>query len=165
MDVGAPQMGLSGGGQANIRYGSTSNGVFASLGRAATSRLSTITDVSPTGLGGRSAMFRRAVHPGQVLAGELEELGISPTEFARAIGVPPNRVSQIIAGKRAVTGDTALRFGHWFGIEPEFWMNLQGAYHLKVAAETFGPAVAKLPTMVADIRRLGPCQNQLECER
>ncbi len=91
-------------------------------------------------------MFMRAAHPGRVLAGELEEIGISPTEFARAIGVPANRVSQIIAGKRAVTGDTALRFGHWFGVEPEFWINLQGAYDLKVAAETYGSSVAKLPT-------------------
>ena len=59
-------------------------------------------------------MFMRAVHPGEVLKGELEELEITPTEFARQIDVPPNRVSQIIAGKRSVTGDTALRFGHWF---------------------------------------------------
>ena len=64
-------------------------------------------------------MFKRAVHPGEVLKGELEEMGITPTEFARQIDVPPNRVSQIIAGKRSVTGDTALRFGHWFGSEPQ----------------------------------------------
>ena len=57
-------------------------------------------------------MFKRAVHPGLVLRDELEELGVTPTAFARAIAVPPNRVSQIMAGKRAVTGDTALRFGH-----------------------------------------------------
>jgi addiction module HigA family antidote len=81
-----------------------------------------------------------------VLAGELEELGITPTKFARAIGVPANRVSQIIAEKRAVTGDSALRFGPWFGVEPEFWMNLQGGHDLKVAAEAYGLAVAKLPT-------------------
>ena len=55
----------------------------------------------------------------------MAELGITPTEFARQIDVPPNRVSQIINGKRAITGDTALRFGHWFGVEPEFWLNLQ----------------------------------------
>ena len=70
-------------------------------------------------------MLKRAVHPGLVLKDELAELGITPTEFARQISVPPNRVSQIINGKRAITGDTALRFGHWFGVEPEFWLNLQ----------------------------------------
>ena len=58
-------------------------------------------------------MFMRAVHPGEVLKDELDELGVTPTEFARQIDVPPNRISQIIAGKRAVTGDTALRLGHW----------------------------------------------------
>ncbi len=63
-------------------------------------------------------MLRRTVHPGEVLKGELEELGITPTELARQIAVPANRVSQIIAGKRSITGDTALRLGHWFDIEP-----------------------------------------------
>ena len=62
-------------------------------------------------------MFMRAVHPGEVLVDELEESGISPTEFARQIRVPPNRVGQIIAGKRSVTGDSALRFDHWFGVK------------------------------------------------
>ena len=65
-------------------------------------------------------MFKRAVHPGEVPKGELKELGNTPTEFARQIDVPPNRVSQIIASKRSVTGDTALRFGHWFGNDPQF---------------------------------------------
>jgi antitoxin HigA-1 len=62
-------------------------------------------------------MFKRTVHPGEILK---DELAITPTEFARQIDVPPNRVSQIIAGKRSVTGDTALRFGHWFGTDPQF---------------------------------------------
>ena len=57
-------------------------------------------------------MFKRAVHPSEVLKDELEDMGITPTAFARRINVPPNRVGQIIAGKRSVTGDTALRFGH-----------------------------------------------------
>lgn len=70
-------------------------------------------------------MLQRVVHPGEVLKGELEEFGITPTELARQIAVPPNRVSQIIAGKRSITGDMALRLGHWFGVEPQFWMNLQ----------------------------------------
>ena len=60
------------------------------------------------------SMLRRAVHPGAILRDELAELGVAQSTFARQIDVPPNRVSQIIAGKRSVTGDTALRFGHWF---------------------------------------------------
>ena len=91
-------------------------------------------------------MFMRAVHPGEVLKGELEELGITPTEFARQIDVPPNRVSQIIAGKRSVTGDTALRFGHWFGSDPQFWLNLQAQYDLVQADRATGAEIRHLPT-------------------
>ena len=87
----------------------------------------------------------RAVHPGEILKSELEELGVTPTEFARQIDVPPNRVSQIITGKRAVTGDTALRFGHWFGTEPQFWLNLQSAYEIRIAEEKAGREIARLP--------------------
>jgi addiction module HigA family antidote len=90
-------------------------------------------------------MFMRAVHPGEVLKDELDELGVLPTEFARQIDVPPNRVSQIIAGKRAVTGDTALRFGHWFGTDPQFWLNLQSAYEIRIAEEKAGTEIARLP--------------------
>jgi antitoxin HigA-1 len=90
-------------------------------------------------------MFMRAVHPGEILKEELEELSVSPTEFARQIDVPPNRVSQIIAGKRSVTGDTALRFGHWFGTEPQFWLNLQSAYDVRIAKEKAGREIARLP--------------------
>jgi len=91
-------------------------------------------------------MLKRAVHPGLALKDELAELGITPTEFARQIGVPPNRVSQIINGKRAITGDTALRFGHWFGVEPEFWLNLQNHFDLVCADRRSGKAVRLLPT-------------------
>ncbi len=91
-------------------------------------------------------MLRRVVHPGEVLRDELAELGVSPTTFARQIDVPPNRVSQIIAGKRSVTGDTALRFGHWFGVEPQFWLNLQTQFDLVVADRKTGQAVRDLPT-------------------
>ena len=73
-------------------------------------------------------MFKRPVHPGEVLKDELEEMGVSPTEFARQINVPPNRVGQIIAGEQSVTRDTALWFGHWFGVEPQFWLNLQAQF-------------------------------------
>lgn len=91
-------------------------------------------------------MFKRVVHPGAILKDELEELGITPTEFARQIDVPPNRVSQIIAGKRAITGDTALRFGHWFDVDPQFWINLQAQFELAVAAKETGEAIRHLPT-------------------
>ena len=90
-------------------------------------------------------MFRRAVHPGEILRDELDELGVSPTAFARAIDVPPNRISQIIAGKRSITGDTALRLGHWFGVEPQFWMNLQAQFDLAAAEQHAGAAVRELP--------------------
>ena len=91
-------------------------------------------------------MFRRAVHPGEVLKDELAEFDVTPTEFARQIDVPANRVSQIILGKRSVTGDSALRFGHWFGVDPQFWLNLQSQYDLCVAEQRTGDAVRELPT-------------------
>ena len=91
-------------------------------------------------------MFKQVVHPGEVLKDELDEFGVTPTSFARQIEVPPNRISQIISGKRAVTGDTALRFGHWFGVEPQFWLNLQTQFDLAAADEKVGAAVRALPT-------------------
>ncbi len=91
-------------------------------------------------------MSRPPIHPGEILADELDELGITPTELSRQIDVPPNRISQIIHGKRAITGDTALRLGHWFKSSPEFWLNLQTAYDLRVAAKEVGRTIAKLPT-------------------
>ena len=94
-------------------------------------------------------MFMRAVHPGIVLKDELEELGITPTEFARQIDVPANRVSQIIAGKRGITGDTALRCGHWFGTDPQFWLNLQAQWDLVQAEQETGEAIRHLPTRAA----------------
>lgn len=75
-------------------------------------------------------MSRPPILPGEILADELDELGITPTELSRQIGVPSNRFSQIIQGKRAITGDTALRLGHWFKTSAEFWLNLQTAYDL-----------------------------------
>ena len=91
-------------------------------------------------------MFRRVVHPGGILKDELAELGVTPTEFARQIAVPANRVSQIIAGKRSITGDTALRCGHWFGTDPQFWLNLQVQFDLAVADQLVGKAIRHLPT-------------------
>lgn len=90
-------------------------------------------------------MNRPPIHPGEVLADELEEIGITPTELSRQLEVPPNRISQIIRGKRAITGDTALRLGHWFRNSAEFWLNLQSAYDLRVAAAQVGQEVEALP--------------------
>ena len=91
-------------------------------------------------------MSRPAIHPGEILADELEELGVTPTELSRQIAVPPNRISQIIQGKRAITGDTALRLGHWFKTSAEFWLNLQVAYDLRLAAKEAGKTIDRLPT-------------------
>lgn len=88
----------------------------------------------------------RVAHPGQVLKQELDKLGVTPTEFARQIDVPPNRISQIIAGKRGITGDTALRFGHWFGTDPQFWLTLQAQFDLAMADQEAGEAIRHLPT-------------------
>ena len=91
-------------------------------------------------------MFVRAVHPGEVLKGELEELGITLTELARRIAVPPNRLSRIVAGKRSITVDTALSLGHWFGTDPQFWLNLQAQYDLVQADRETGADIRRLPT-------------------
>jgi addiction module HigA family antidote len=98
---------------------------------------------------GNQIMFRRAVHPGAVLGDELLELGITPTEFARQINVPANRISQILAGKRIITGDTALRFGHWLGTDPQFWLNLQAQFDLAIADRESGDVIRQLPTKAA----------------
>ena len=92
-------------------------------------------------------MTRPPIHPGEILADELEEIGITPTELARQIHVPANRMSQIIAGKRAITGDTALRLGHWFRNSAQFWLNLQAAYDLRLAEKAIGKEIASLPIM------------------
>jgi addiction module HigA family antidote len=94
-------------------------------------------------------MLRPSVHPGKVLAEELEALGVSPTELSRQIDVPPNRISQIIHGKRAVTGDTALRLAHWFKTKPEFWLGLQAAFDIAQAKQLAGSEISNLPTRAA----------------
>src|SRR5579864_5398547 len=73
------------------------------------------------------------IHPGEILADELAELNKSPTELARELHVPANRISQLIAGKRSMTADTALRLEKWLGVSAAFWMNLQKRYELDVA--------------------------------
>jgi antitoxin HigA-1 len=90
-------------------------------------------------------MPRTPIHPGAHLAEELNELGISPSELARQIDVPVNRITSIINGQRSITADTALRLGHWFNMSPEFWLNLQKLYDLRLAQQEVGAAIEKLP--------------------
>jgi addiction module HigA family antidote len=98
-----------------------------------------------------SVMTRELIHPGEFLADELEEIGITPTELSRQIDVPPNRISQIVRGKRDVTADTALRLGRFFGTGPELWMNLQKAYDLDKAKAELGPTIRKIHQWKAQV--------------
>src|SRR5271156_1331388 len=90
-------------------------------------------------------MTRTAIHPGEHLAEELRELGMSAAELARQIDVPVNRITQIINGQRSITAGTALRLGHWFNTGPEIWLNLQQLYELHRAQAAIGAAVERLP--------------------
>jgi addiction module HigA family antidote len=90
-------------------------------------------------------MARTPIHPGEHLAEELREIGISAAELARQIEVPTNRVTGIINGQRAISADTALRLGHWFGTSAEFWLNLQKLYELRTAERDLGSTIARLP--------------------
>jgi addiction module HigA family antidote len=90
-------------------------------------------------------MARTPIHPGEHLSEELRELAISAAELSRQIEVPVNRIKAIINGRRSITADTALRLGHWFGTSPEFWLNLQKLYELRLAQARIGASVEKLP--------------------
>ena len=90
-------------------------------------------------------MPRTPIHPGEHLAEELRELGLSAAELSRQIDVPVNRITGIIHGQRGITADTALRLGHWFGTSPQFWMNLQQNYELRLAESQVGAKIAVLP--------------------
>ncbi|HWX31962.1 MAG TPA: HigA family addiction module antitoxin [Steroidobacteraceae bacterium] len=90
-------------------------------------------------------MPRPPIHPGEILAEGLAETAVTPTELARQLKVPANRIRQIIQGKRAISGDTALRLGHWFGTSAQFWLNLQSAYDIRMAARQAGAQIARLP--------------------
>ena len=98
-------------------------------------------------------MRRSAIHPGEHLAEQLEELGMSATELGRQLGVPTNRVTAMLHGRRAITGDTALRLGHFFGNSPQFWLNLQALYDLRTAEMKVGGTISSLPTLSAASRR------------
>jgi len=90
-------------------------------------------------------MARTPIHPGEILSDELEEIGLTAKRLADLIEVPPNRLYQLLAGKRNVTADTALRLGQYFGMSADFWMNLQSAYELDLARQQFGKAIWKIP--------------------
>lgn len=92
-------------------------------------------------------MVRLAIHPGDHLAVELSELGMSASELARQLEVPANRITEIINGERAITGDTALRLAHFFGTTAEFWLNLQSIYDLRVAEQKVGKMISTLPRL------------------
>ena len=92
-------------------------------------------------------MALTAIHPGEHIAEELDELDLSAAELARKLDVPTNRVTGILNGQRAVTGDTALRLAHFFGTSAEFWINLQGLYELRIAQNKIGKSIKALPRL------------------
>jgi len=92
-------------------------------------------------------MARIPIHPGEHLAEELKELGLSAAELARQLDVPTNRVTEILHGRRTITGDTALRLAHFFGTTAEFWLNLQGLYEIRLAERKSGKSIKALPTL------------------
>src|ERR1017187_10576592 len=92
-------------------------------------------------------MAATAIHPGEHLAEGLKELGMSAAELARKLDVPTNRITGILNGQRGITGDTALRLAHFFGTSPEFWLNLQSLYDLRIAQKRVGKSIRALPRL------------------
>jgi len=90
------------------------------------------------------------IHPGEILAEEfLSPMSVSQYRLAKDIGVPPRRINEIVHGKRGITADTALRLGHYFGMTPQFWMNLQARYDLETEADRIGKEIGRLPVLKA----------------
>ncbi|MBI2314386.1 MAG: HigA family addiction module antidote protein [Betaproteobacteria bacterium] len=85
----------------------------------------------------------RLIHPGEILKDELAALNLSANAFAKALGVPANRVTGILNERRAITADTALRLARFFGTTPEFWMNLQASYEVNKAREEVGKEIVR----------------------
>ena len=92
-------------------------------------------------------MARTAIHPGEHLAEQLDELGMSAAELGRQLKVPTNRITGILNGQRAITGDSALRLAHFFGTSAEFWLNLQKVYELRIAEQKAGSTIRNLPKL------------------
>ena len=93
--------------------------------------------------------IRRVAHPGAVLRRRLKSCGLSATALSRNLNVPANRVTSILNGQRAITGDTALRLAHFFNTEPEYWLGLQTGYDLYLATKQSGQEIMALPTIDA----------------
>lgn len=91
-------------------------------------------------------MPRPPIHPGEHLRIDLEESGVSQAQLAREIRVPKNRISMIIRGERSISADTALRLSRWMGTTPEYWLNLQAAYDIRVAKQEIGKMVEETIT-------------------
>ncbi len=83
----------------------------------------------------------RAIHPGEILQEEMDALGYSANRFSAKLHVPPNRVTAILKGKRAITANTALRLARFFDTSPDFWLNLQTTYDLKIAEQSDGKQI------------------------
>ena len=98
-------------------------------------------------------MPRTPIHPGEILADELEAVHLSANKLAEVLQVPPNRVYQILAAKRNLTADTALRLSRYFGTSANFWMNLQSAYELDLARQASGSAIQRIPRRRATGKR------------
>jgi addiction module HigA family antidote len=92
-------------------------------------------------------MGRSPIHPGEHLADELDALGMSAAELARQLRAPTNRITQILNGQRAITADTALRLGHFFGTSADMWLNLQKLYELRLAEQKAGVEIDGLPVL------------------
>ncbi len=98
--------------------------------------------------------WKDPIHPGEILADELEEIGMTALALSKRLEVPNNRLYQIINGKRDITADTALRLGQFFGTGPDLWLNLQKAYELDVARQKIGVTLKR-------IKRYHPTQSPL----
>lgn len=102
-------------------------------------------------------MSRPAIHPGEILADEIDVLGLSAVQVARELHVPRSRIDEILAGKQAITADTALRLGQWLGTGPEVWLNLQKSYELRLAAQETGSEIrASITRRSKPARRSSP---------
>jgi addiction module HigA family antidote len=131
-------------------FGSIGNGESVFVGylpilARLTSKSSTITE--------GMRMARTPIHPGEILADELTELGVTASEAARILRVPANRLSLILRRKRAISADTALRLGHWLGTGPELWMNLQTIYDLDLARKGVARALRRIPCRAPSDRK------------
>ena len=105
-------------------------------------------------------MTRNAIHPGEQLGEQLKALDMTAAELGRQIQVPPNRITEILNGQRGITGDTALRLGHFFSTSPQFLLTLQTLYDLRIAQEKAGAVIKTLPTLSRKAKKVAAQQSQ-----